>query len=276
MSHIRCGWVPPTPLQRIRALLTAHPEASASILAGVKPAPTSDLLAYTCELNQLNLGACTAHGIAQMLYVAMMANPTQANVAAFVLARLWLYYMERALEGTVSTDAGANIGDGLRILAAKGVPNESFYPYDISKFTQDPGPAVDMAAFDSHGSLTVNYHPISSTGAQLITDVEAALTNKQAVVFGCTVTEQFCSTQPSGTIHTPALGSQVAGGHAEAVIGHDRANQRFKIKNSWGGDWGDPTAGPDCWWCGYDYFADPAWGASDAWIVSALPGGLGH
>lgn len=274
--HSRCGWNKPTPLQRIRALLGAHPEARDSILAGVTPAPTSDLLAYTCELDQSSLGSCTANGIAQMLYVAMKANPTQANIVAFVLARLFLYYEERALEGTTDQDSGANIGDGLRILAAKGVPPESVYPYDIAKFTQNPGPAVDMAAFDSRGSLSINYHPISSTGAHLITDVEAALTSGRSVVFGMTVTEEFCSTQPSGTIHTPAPGSQVAGGHCEAVIGHDHAAQRFKIKNSWGGDWGDPTAGPDCWWCGYDYFADPAWGASDAWIVSALPGGLGH
>ena len=273
--HPRCGWIKPTPLQRIRALLGAHPEARDSILTDIAPAPTSNLLQYTCELDQGQLGACTAHGIAQMLYVAMKANPTQANVAAFILARLWLYYEERALEGTVNQDAGANIGDGMRILASKGIPSETVYPYDISKFTDNPGPAVDRAAYDSRGQLNINYHPISSTDDALITDVEAALTNKMSVVFGCTVTEQFCGTQPSGTIHTPSAGSQVGGGHCEAVIGHDRANQRFKVKNSWGSAWGDPTAGPDCWWMGYDYFTDGVWGASDAWIVEALPANLG-
>lgn len=272
----RCGWKKPTPLQRIRALLGAHPEARDSILAGITPAPTSDLLPYTCELNQLDLGACTAHGIAQMLYIAMKANPTQANITAFVLARLWLYFQERALEDTINQDAGANIGDGMRILAAKGIPPESVYPYDISKFTQNPGPAVDMAAYDSRGNLSINYHPISSAGDALITDVEAALTNKMGVVFGCTVTEQFCDTQPSGTIHTPLTGSQVAGGHCECVVGHDRANQRFKVKNSWGADWGDSTAGPDCWFMGYDYFINGAWGASDLWCVEALPANLGQ
>jgi C1A family cysteine protease len=265
------GWKAPTLEQQIRALRGAHPEAGDSILAGIKAAPSSDLSAQTCDLDQGQLGSCTANGIAQGVFVAEMV----ASLPASVLARLWLYYMERALEGTISQDAGANIGDGYRILAGKGIPPESAYPYDISKFTRDPGPTVDRLAYDSKGALGVNYHPISSTGATLISDVEKALTAKMAVVFGSLVPEYFCSQQPSGTLNTPPAGSAVAGGHCQTVIGHDHANRRFKVKNSWGSDWCDPTAGPGCWWMGYDWFTDSTWGASDIWIVLAIPQGTG-
>ena len=276
--HNRCGWVKPTPLQRIRALLGAHPEARDSILAGVAPAPAGDLSQYTCDLDQGQLSSCQSNGPAQALYVAMALANAQGLLAteAFVLARLWLYYGIRWLEGTVDQDAGGNIGDAFRILAAKGVPREAVYPYDVAKFRDAPGPSADMSAFDSKGKVGINYHPISSTGAALTADMEAAITSKRAVPFGCTVTEDFCSSQPSGVLHTPAPGAPVAGGHCLTVVGYDHAEQWALVKNSWSDAWGDPACPPGCFKMGYDYLVDGAWGASDAWCVDAIPGGLGQ
>jgi C1A family cysteine protease len=204
-----------------------------------------------------------------MMYVAQNV----LGLSPFVLSRLFLYYEERALEGTINQDAGANIGDGMRMVAAKGIPHETDYPYDISKFTQDPGPEVDRLAYDSKGATGINYHPISSTGSALITDVEKALTAKMAVVFGGLVSERFCSTQPSGII-MPSSNDVVAGGHCRVVVGHDRAARKFKVKNSWSDSWLDPTAGPGCSWDSYDWFTDPEWGASDCWCIVALPKGI--
>jgi C1A family cysteine protease len=204
------------------------------------------------------------------MYMAMI----KAGIPAFVLARLWLYYAIRYIEGNVSQDVGGNIGDAYRILAANGVPDEKYYPYDVSKFAVWPGPTVDQKAFDSRGIIDINYHPISSVDDVLLSDVEKASTAVFGVVFGHTVSEEFCQTQPNGTIHTPKSGSKVGGGHCQVVVGHDRQNQRFKVKNSWSDDWGDPTAGPGCWWMGYDYFLDSTWGASDCWIVLTVPSGV--
>ena len=271
MGRKHLGWVAPTLEQMVRALRGAHPEAGDSILADIKAAPSSDLSAQTCDLDQGQLGSCTANGIAQGVFVAEMV----AGLPAAVLARLWLYFYERALEGTISQDAGANIGDGYRILAGKGIPPESAYPYDISKFTRDPGPAVDRLAFDSRGKIGIQYHPISSTGQALLDDVERALTGNFAVVFGGLVSERFCSTQPSGIL-MPHSNDVVAGGHCRVVVGHDRAARKHKVKNSWSDLWGDPTAGPGCSWDSYDWFTDPKWGANDIWIVASLPGGIGR
>jgi C1A family cysteine protease len=268
------GWRAPTLAQQVRALRRAHPEAGDSVLAGIVPAPTSDLLPFTHELNQKSLGACTAHGIAQAVYVAEAINAEKTSIAPFILARLWLYYSERALEGTIGQDAGANIGDGFTMLASKGIPPESCYPYDVAKFAQDPGPSVDRLAYDSRGQIGLNYHPISTGGEALLTDVEKALTGGFAVVFGCQVSEAFCSTQPSGTVMAPGPTDQIAGGHCLCVIGHDRAGRRLKVKNSWGDSWSDPDAGPGCFFMDYSYFAHSMYGASDIWIVLAIPQGV--
>jgi C1A family cysteine protease len=271
------GWHAPTLEQQVRALRYAHPEAGDGVLSNVTAAPTGDLSQYTCDLDQGNLGSCQSNGPAQAFYVAMMVAVANGLIAvnAFVLARLWLYYGIRYLEGNLNTDAGGNIGDAFRILAAKGVPNESSYPYDISRFKEWPGPELDREAFDSKGAVGANYHPIGSTGSALITDVEKAITAKMAVVFGCLVSEEFCSSQPSGIIQAPKSQSDVAGGHCMTVVGYDHAAKKLKVKNSWGASWSDPTAGPGCFWMSYSWFTDSTYGASDCWIVQAVPQGVG-
>jgi len=272
VSEPRClGWVKPNTEQQIRALRRSHPEAGDSILSDVVPAPTSDLSANTCSLDQGAIGSCQSNAPAQAVYVAMR----KAAMTAFVLSRLWLYRCIRYIEGTLDQDAGGNIGDAFSMLAAKGIPPETVWPYDISKFKDDPGPAADMAAFDSKGKIGLNYHPISSKGEALLTDVEKALTAGYAVVFGCTVSEAFCSSQPSDTVQAPGPTDEIAGGHALTVIGHDHANRRFIVKNSWG-TWGDPTAPDGCFFMAYSYFIDSMYGASDVWIVLAVPAGVGR
>ena len=160
------------------------------------------------------------------------------------------------------------------MLAAKGIPPELAYPYEIAKFAQDPGPAVDRLAFDLRGTVGINYHPISTHGEALLADVERALTGGFAVVFGCLVSEEFCSTQPSGTVQAPGPTDKIAGGHCMTVVGHDRAGRRLKVKNSWSDLWGDPDAGLGCFWMDYSYFAHSMYGASDIWIVLAIPQGV--
>ena len=54
------------------------------------------------------------------------------------LSRLWLYWEERYLEGSVNEDAGAEIRDGMKVLQQLGCAPEVDWPYDITKFTQTP------------------------------------------------------------------------------------------------------------------------------------------
>ena len=265
------GWTPPLPHQTIRALMGAHPEAGDSVLAGIDPAPSADNSALCCDLDQGALGSCQSNGPAQAMYMAMV----KAGIPAFVLSRLWLYYGIRSLEGTVAQDAGGNIGDAYTILAAKGVPNETLWPYDISKFAEWPGPSPDMAAYDSRGQIGVQYHPISSQGTNFILDMKRASTAGFGIPFGCIVTEEFCSTQPNGIIHAPQDGDAKAGGHCMTIIGFDDASESAIVKNSWSKSWRDPNAPEGCCLFGYDYLMDRLYGASDAWINLAVPAGVG-
>ncbi len=50
----------------------------------------------------------------------------------FTLSRLFIYYNERVMEGTVREDASAMIHDGIKTLVKQGAAPETAWPYVIS------------------------------------------------------------------------------------------------------------------------------------------------
>ena len=73
--------------------------------------PKSADLRATCPTiyNQGESGSCTANAIAAAIE---FDQRKQKLAAPFTPSRLFIYYNERALEGTVSTDSGAMLRDG--------------------------------------------------------------------------------------------------------------------------------------------------------------------
>ncbi len=55
-----------------------------------------------------------------------------------MLSRLFIYYHEPAMEGTIDTESGAMIRDGVKSVAKQGVCSETGWPYDIPKFQEKP------------------------------------------------------------------------------------------------------------------------------------------
>ena len=84
--------------------------------------------------DQGQLGSCTANGIA----AAIEFDQRKQGNKEFVPSRLFIYYNERVIEGTVSQDSGAQIRDGVKVVAKLGAPPETDWPYNIAKFAQKP------------------------------------------------------------------------------------------------------------------------------------------
>lgn len=74
-------------------------------------APTRvDLKQYASTIeNQGNLGSCTGNAIAGAIELI-----DRKNNKSLEISRLFIYYQERLLEGTVYYDAGAYIRDGIK------------------------------------------------------------------------------------------------------------------------------------------------------------------
>lgn len=184
-------------------------------------------------VDQGELGSCTANAIASGLreYWEIKAG----NLT--LLSRLWLYWEERYIEGTVDEDAGAIIRDGMKVLQQMGCAPEADWPYDIEKFTQTP---PDRAAKDALKFKISEYHRVTNLAM-----LKTALAAGYPVVIGIKVYQSFESDQvaKNGIVPLPKRREQFLGGHAVLAVGYNNSmynGQGFVIcRNSWGENWGD-------------------------------------
>jgi C1A family cysteine protease len=185
-------------------------------------------------VNQGDLGSCTANAIASGLreYLELRAGKLTP------LSRLWLYWEERRLEGTINKDSGASIRDGMKVLQKLGCAPETDWPYDISKFAETP-PAIcnrDAVLFKIS-----EYHRVSN-----LIYLKTALAGGYPIVIGIQIYESFESAEvaQTGIVPLPKQGESYLGGHAVLAVGYkdDEPNGTTGVvmcRNSWGENWGD-------------------------------------
>ena len=198
----------------------------------VVPPLTVDLrqLYSTPVEDQGNLGSCTGNAIAEAIELIDKKNGKNTEVS-----RLFIYYYERLLEGTVNYDNGAYIRDGIRACYTYGAPLESLWPYNISKFRTAP---TSAAVQDAARRKVTLYERATDFNACI-----NALANGYPVVIGFTVYSSFESGNwwyTTANMPYPNTRSEsVLGGHAVLLVGYNNSTQRFIVKNSWGTNWGD-------------------------------------
>ena len=220
----RYGWVRDLPDQRDH--LYATPSEFLLKL------PSSADLRPQCPTvyDQGQLGSCTANAIAAALEFDQMKEK-QANV--FVPSRLFIYYNERAMEGTVNEDSGGQIRDGIKSVAQQGDCPETLWPYDITKFAVKPPQQCYQQALKFKA---VQYQRLS----QILNQLKGCLASGYPFVFGFSVYESFESPQVAQTGHAPmpAPTEKSIGGHAVMAVGYDDSQNWFIVRNSWGVGWG--------------------------------------
>ena len=219
------GWTPDLPDQR--DLTYAVP---AAVMASI---PSNVDLRASCPpiYDQGQLGSCTGNAIAAALAFDQMKQG-QTNVPT--PSRLFIYYNERVMEGTVASDAGAQIRDGIKSVAQQGDCPETLWPYVIKKFAVKPSKA-SYANAANHKAI--NYQSVS----QNIADMKGCLASGYPIVVGFTVYESFETTQTAttGVIPLPNPSSEkVLGGHCVLVVGYNDSSHVFICRNSWGTGWG--------------------------------------
>jgi C1A family cysteine protease len=175
------------------------------------------------------LGSCTANAIGGAIEFDRMKQ----KLTDFVPSRLFIYYNERLIEGTVNSDSGAQIRDGIKTVASQGVCPEPEWPYDITKFTTKP-PA--KAYKDAATDRAVSYQSL----IQDLNQMKGCLASGYPFVFGFTVYESFESAAVANSGHAPmpAPSERAIGGHAVMAVGYEDTNQWFLARNSWGRGWG--------------------------------------
>lgn len=173
---------------------------------------------------------CTANSIGGLFEYLLMKE----GKPSFTPSRLFVYYRERVLEGTVNEDSGAQIRDGMASCATKGAPPETLWSYDITRFAEMPPRAAYKEAANHRFK---EYHRLDNTQ---LSQLLACLANGFPFTFGFTVYESFESDEVArtGVAPMPSKKERVLGGHAVLAVGYDYDKKVFIVRNSWGTPWG--------------------------------------
>lgn len=216
------GWKPDIPDRRDYAYKAKKVSIPTSVDLRTQTPPV---------LDQGDLGSCTSQAISNAY---LFEETKQKIVGQFLPSRLFVYYNERVLEGTVKYDSGAEIRTGFKTIGSQGVCPETEWPYVISKFRTRPPTATYTHAV-KHKVL--QYSRLNQT----LTDMKNCLANGYPFVFGFAVYSSFLSSAVSktGVVPSPGKRETMLGGHAVLCVGYSDAQSRFICQNSWGTSWGD-------------------------------------
>ena len=214
-----------------------------------------DLRNYCSPIeNQGSLGSCTGQSIAGAIELLNKRGGKHNDVS-----RLFIYYYERLILGTVNYDSGAYIRDGIKATNKYGASLESLWPHDIRKFRQEP---ITEAKNDALNRKVTRYERVNDFNGCV-----DALTNGYPVVMGFYVYDSFMSTNVARTGIMPYPNTKrekLLGGHAVLLVGYDKTKKVFIVRNSWGTSWGDK---------GYFYMpfdiVKPNM-SSDYWIIKSV------
>ena len=224
----RYGWQPDTPDHRDLRYATPWK---------MVPTPLPNVVDLRSKMpavyDQGNLGSCTANAIG----AALQYNQKKQRVKDFIPSRLFIYYNERKMEGTVASDAGAQIRDGIKCVAKYGAPRETLWPYDDSvpgPFTKKPSAAAYKEGLNHQA---IQYLRVPQTASQL----RGCLAAGFPIVMGMSVPASFESdvVARTGKMPMPTKKEKVLGGHAVLIVGYNATKGTYIVRNSWGTSWGD-------------------------------------
>ena len=217
-------WKPSTPDPR---------DIPYSLLNTTTPLPNVvDLRPYASPIDdQGSLGSCTGNACAGAIDL-MDKKLYNRNTR---VSRLFIYYYERYLEGTVNYDSGAYVRDAIRATYNYGAPLETLWPYNINAFRTRPSAT---AITDAAKRKVTRYMSVANHTACL-----NALANGYPVLIGFTVYDSFESgswyyQSGSGIMPYPNTTTEsILGGHCVLLVGYDLTHNYYIVRNSWGTGW---------------------------------------
>jgi C1A family cysteine protease len=269
------GWLPPKPDLRDYSVENMDIKAMAKKLGvagkNVTLPATVDLRQWCSPIeDQLTLGSCTAHAALGLVEY----SERKAYGKHIDGSRLFIYKTTRNLM-KVTGDTGAWLRNVMGALCLCGVPDEKYWPYDVTAFDNEP-PAFVYAVSENYKALKYFCHDPQSSKLppdKALESVKKYLAAGIPSMFGFWGFASFENTDVKGGIPYPCPDEQAEWGHAIMAVGYDDGKKikntksnaattgALLIRNSWGTEWGDKGYG----WLPYDYVLHNL--ASDFWSL---------
>lgn len=213
--------------------------------------------------NQLHLPSCSPNAGADLFeavdiqhkyltYMAKGMSHEKALAAAQAevndLSRLFLWWNARnAMDPPMhkNDESGTYNRLVMDVASRFGVCIESTWPYNEDRLPPRYEPRTivrpSLSAYrNARGHMTSSYHSILSDGYCRLERIIQALHATPGVLFGTVLGPDF----PRATSEVLRIPKEKKGRHAMVIVGYSRAKQAFKVRNSWGRQFG---AGGYCW-----------------------------
>jgi C1A family cysteine protease len=201
--------------------------------------------------NQGNIGSCTSFAA-----VGMYEYYQNRAFGKYIDgSELFLYKAIRNMLNWTG-DTGAYLRTAMGALALFGVPPSDSYPYDTSKYDEEPGAFVYSYAQNFQAITYYRLDPLGASGGETLSQIKLHLSAGIPIIMGftCYSSLNHSSTGSSGKIPFPNINESVIGGHAVMIVGYDnnmvvrnpydgtKKKGVLIIRNSWG-TWGDDGYG---------------------------------
>jgi len=144
-----------------------------------------------------------------------------------LLSPRFIYSECKKIDG-MPDEEGTTIRIAMKVIKAKGICREKFWPYSPHQKTK----ARKGASADAKKFRVLNYARILN-----LNELRLSIYSKGPCVIGVEVFEGFMRTK-TGVVPLPGKNDEVLGGHAICAVGYDDQNELIKFKNSWSDKWG--------------------------------------
>jgi len=234
-----------------------------------KEVPTRYLIGERISLPEIKdqgqIGSCTANAAAFMYETYLRALQASGEAASDVqFSRLFIYKATRNLLH-MTGDTGAYLRSVMKCLTMFGAPSEEFWPYDVSKFEDEPSAFLYVMAQAYQALTYYRLDPWTENDSEKVLNaIKVNISSNRAIMFGFVV---YSNMDDSGDVAMPSLLSKQRGGHAVAGVGYDD-NYRIgsevgaiQFPNSWSKRWGHNGFG----WIPYRYVVEGL--LTDIWTM---------
>ena len=206
--------------------------------------------------DQGQLGSCTAQAVGAAFQYDQIVETGHAK--DWTPSRLFIYYNERVIEGTVPYDSGAEMRDSIKAVVEYGACPETDWEYDISRFADAP----PRSCYDT---ALLNQGLVYSSVEQSLCQMQGVLASGFPFIFGFGVYDSFEKIGSDGLVPMPGQNESLLGGHAVMAVGYHNPSRRFVVRNSWGTSFGDKGIV----YFPYEYLIDPDL-SSDIWVLQTV------
>jgi C1A family cysteine protease len=179
--------------------------------------------------DQGTIGSCVFNALGAAFHYLLPIEGKEV----FMPSRLFPYYNYRQKEGNVDEDNGAQIRDAIKMYAKKGVCKETTWPYNEIQFAVQP---TKEAYYEAMEHQVLKYHRLRT-----VTQLEQCISEGYPVVCGIRIYSSFETPEVAKTGKAPipdTTKEELLGGHAVLLVGFNRREKWFKVRNSWGSEWG--------------------------------------